>query len=84
MTVEEWWNENSMNDMFSGGVKHLDWDELWPDAKEAVIELFNSARRSLEVNKEEYANGEQIVNYLRKEIYQWEAVNTSVDPVTGI
>lgn len=38
-----WWEEEKSNLMWSGAISNLKWEELWPEAKDSLLEIYYAA-----------------------------------------
>ena len=47
MTVEDWWNGVKNYLSWAGAIGGLDWEELWPEAQEALERIFDAAREGM-------------------------------------
>ena len=43
--VAQFWNENKDSGIWTGAYVNLDWSQLWPEARQDVRDIFDSARR---------------------------------------
>jgi len=37
--IKLWWNSVKDSDLWSGAIVGLEWDELWPEAKESIMQI---------------------------------------------